>query len=53
MRRPHAISFPDGLISIGDRAFERAAPLLAPIPKGILIIRNLDVEQRHFLTLDR
>ena len=41
------ISFPDGLISTGDRAFEGAAPLLAPIPKGILIIRISDVEQRH------
>ena len=33
------ISFPDGLISTGDHAFEGAAPLLAPIPKGILINR--------------
>ena len=52
MRLPHAvISFPDGLISIGDRAFEGASPLLARIPKGILIIRIRDVEQRAFLTL--
>ena len=41
------ISFPDGLISTGDRAFEGAAPLLAPICLGISIIRISDVEQRH------
>ena len=42
------ISFPDGLISTGDRAFEGAAPLLAPICLGkFIIIRISDVEQRH------
>ena len=42
------ISFPDGLISTGDRAFEGAAPLLAPICLGkFIIIRITDVEQRH------
>ena len=42
MRLPHAvISFPDGLISIGDRAFEGASPLLARIPKGILTASRL------------
>ena len=36
------ISFPDGLISTGDRAFEGAAPLFSPICLGFLIIRILD-----------
>ena len=50
MRLPHTvISFPDGLISMHRRPRLRGGF----IPKGILIIRNLDVEQRHFLTLDR